>query len=107
MSKLVEHASYIEEDPNDIEGCFFVIRVGVKKLFVEGGYIEKLAIYRGWDENGSPCEYLRVGVAGEALDDSIALTKKEAEEVAQAGVHQAVETFKSMVLPTPTPEPQP
>ncbi len=67
MSKLVEHAAYIEQDPNDTDSIYFVLKVGMTKAAVEAGGIETAASAKGWDETGSPCEHLRLWLVGESL----------------------------------------
>jgi hypothetical protein len=50
MSKLIEHAAYLEQDPNDQDSVFVVLKVGVKKAAIEAGAIEIAAKAKGWQE---------------------------------------------------------
>jgi hypothetical protein len=50
MSKLIEHAAYLEQDPNDIDSVFIVLKVGAKKSAIEAGAIEIAAKNKGWRE---------------------------------------------------------
>ena len=50
MSKLIEHSAYLEQDANDANSVFVVLKVGVKKVAVEANAIEIAAKAKGWQQ---------------------------------------------------------
>lgn len=49
MDKLQEHADWLEQDPDDVDGVIFRPRVKMKKAQVLGGLIEACAFGVDWD----------------------------------------------------------
>jgi len=77
MSKLLEHAAYLEQDPNDQDSVFVVLKVGVTKAAIEAGAIEIAAQAKNWQGVGSPAEHLRLWL----VQDSVASLSKAIKEM--------------------------
>ncbi len=109
MSKLVEHAAYIEEDPNDPADCFAVFRVGIPKALVEMGFFEASAAAKKWHGGGSPAEWVRKWLCVN-LDSDLRRwvdEKNLAPKIEEAKAISAVELAMFPPVPTMPPPPLP
>lgn len=108
MSKIIEHAAYIEEDPNSAEDCFVVFRVGVPKALIEMGMAEECAKAKGWHLGGSPCEWVRKWLCKD-LDDTMRRwvdQKNLAVKIEEAKAITEVELSYFPPIPTMPPFPE-
>ena len=114
MSKLVEHAAYLEQDPNDANSVFVVLKVGLTKAAVEAGGIEIAAAAEGWVGNGSPCEHLRLWLVGRAVNNVVKQVQlgyvapkiEEGHAMAKLALQALLPpaVFESIYPPPPEPE---
>ena len=87
MSKLVEHAAYLVQDPEDENLVIFNIPIRINKATVEMGAIEMVAAVDGWTPEhplSAPefCIEIVKGLSREKVDRAIrgpALAQKNAE----------------------------
>lgn len=116
MSKLIEHAAYLEQDPLDIDSVYVVLKVGLSKAAVESGAIEIASKAEGWNETGSPCEHLRQWLVGRAVGNVVKQVQlsyvapkiEEGHAMAKMALQALLpEAVFNAIYPPPPPEPEP
>ena len=114
MSKLVEHAAYLEEYPADNTLITVVMRMTVPKAMVEpnaaigyDGAFEEIALEKGWDGTGSAAEYNRQHWI--ASEQNLLVWRIDRKNVA-AKIEEAkanTQAVLAALLPTPPTKPEP
>lgn len=112
MSKLIEHTAYLEQDPNDIDSVYVVLKVGVTKTAIEANAIEIAAQAKGWQplvgENQDPNpvsapEHLRLWLVGDSVASISSAIKQACLAPAIEAATSQFEYILASMLPPPPP----
>jgi hypothetical protein len=114
MSKLIEHAAYLEEVPSEPTMIDVVMRMRVPKAVIEAnpsmdyaGAFEEIAAEKGWNGTGSPAEFNRLHWIG---GEQGILTRRIERKNLAAKIEEAnaiTEAMLAALLPPPPPPPEP